>query len=76
MEYTKSPERAQIDRMFDLAGDSRDYPGAYFCRLARAKSALAAWRTAHPDLAAAEDAAEIARRQADYDANFIGWGLD
>ena len=65
-------ELAAIRRQIEAAEDLRNYPGRYFPARAKAGAALAAWRAAHPQEAAAEDAAELdqaaerLREQADH----------
>lgn len=57
-------ERRRVTALRERAEGLRDNPGAYFPALARAEKALADWRAAYPDEAAAEDRDDL-RESAD-----------
>jgi len=75
--------RAEVTRLFRQAEAEKDFPGSYFPALGKAQAALATWRTEHPEEAKEEDdlkalleARQAAQRKEDYEASFIGRGLD
>ena len=75
--------RAEVTRLFRQAEAEKDFPGSYFPALGKAQAALATWRTEHPEEAKEEDdlkawlnAKTAAQRKEDYEASFIGRGLD
>ena len=52
-------DRRRVSALYARAASLRDGPGEYFPALADAEDALAAWRTAYPEAAAAEDRDEV-----------------